>query len=153
MTDVFDPIIQSIDDIAEAIMSKLERYALNLPNLTCTNYLHAFFTQDSTARTRGNKKKKVSKPISTTTDEEFKTFPESSWSKAIKNTTTSICRNMTLVKLQHLIVAVAVETKAFSSCGQFSKRLKYCASIVNKILFQQRFIVKKSTKVYRMRAL
>lgn len=153
MTDVFDPTIQSIDDIAEAIMSKLEQYALNLSDLTCTDYLHAFFTQESTARTRGNKKKKVSKPISTTTDEEFKTFPESSWSKAIKNTTTSICRNMTLVKLQHLIVAVAVETKAFLSCGQFSKRLKYCASIVNKILFQQRFIVKKSTKVYRMRAL
>ena len=94
------------------------------------------------------------------TEEEFRNIPESSWSRAVKNSCQSVIKNMLTenfssakVKLQHLIVSVAVETKTFSEAGNFKKKLAQCANIVNYILLKHRFVIKRLLKVYRMRAL
>ena len=56
-----------------------------------------------------------------------------------------------MIKLQHLVVAVAVETKTYSEYGSFKRKLKICATVVNNILHANRFIVRESGKAYIMR--
>ena len=68
MSDVFNPNSQSVDDLSKAIMGKLDRYALNLADPTCCDYLDGQIEKELTSKTRGNKKKKVSKFVSATTD-------------------------------------------------------------------------------------
>ena len=68
----------------------------------------------------------------------------------ISKTCASIVKH-SMIKLQHLVVAVAVETKTYSEYGSFKRKLKICATLVNNILHANRFIVKKSGKPYRMR--
>ena len=109
---------------------------------------------------RQKKKKKTTKKTADMTEEEFQKLPESSWSRAVKNSCQSVIKNISgvnfssaKVKLQHLIVSVAVETKTFSEAGYFKKKLAQCANIVNYILMKHRFVIKRAMKVYQMRAL
>ena len=58
------------------------------------------------------------------TEEEFRNLPESNWSRTVKNSCQSVIKNISgvnfssaKVKLQHLIVSVAVEMKTYGEPG------------------------------------
>ena len=74
----------SLNDVTSTILDKLIKYAVNLPDPTCIDYLNADITTEE-KQTRG-KKKKVIKITGAMTDDEFRNLPESSWSRAVKNT-------------------------------------------------------------------
>ena len=103
------------NDVTQSIMDKLVNYAVNLQDPSCIDFVNCDI-EELVKPTRGNKKKKVTKKTAAMTDDEFRKLPESSWSRAIKNTCQSIMlsTDMPKIKLQHLVVAVAVETKTYA---------------------------------------
>ena len=100
----------------------------------------------------GQKFTKINLKVLDLSDDEYEKIPSCSWTKHLKNTASSvIAKNKSLIKLTHLVVATAVETRTYSEYGTFKKKLKVCADIINHILWTNRFVVNKSGKVYRMR--
>ena len=139
---------QVVEDMADAILSKLNRYELNCLSAQVIDYYDADIESKVEV---GRKFGKLNKKVLDLSNDEYEKLPSCSWTKHLKNTANSvIAKNKSLIKLTHLVVATAVESRTYSEYGTFLKKLKVCVSIINHVLWVNRFVVNKSGKVYRM---
>ena len=108
---------QVIKDMADAILTKLDRYQSNCASAEVIDYYDAEI--ESKVKV-GRKFTKMNLKVSDLSNDEYEKIPSCSWTKHLKNTASSvIAKNKSLIKLTHLVVATAVETGTYSEYGTF----------------------------------